>query len=218
MTLTEVLALAEAEPKRRVPTTTQMLLLAGLGVLLMIMGTLLRAWTQPRQSQPVPADQVSALLGGGAVSHDSALPAASGSRQQVSELEAYRLDLCARVASILSAVSGAGSVRVEITLASGPVKVYASDAYIEEAKGPDTTESRRETELVLAPDVSGKGQVPIHLMDEMPAVAGVLVVASGASDSTVRRELAEAAATLLGVGAHRVKVVAGTTHGATQGR
>ena len=209
--------MAEAEPKRRVPTTTQMLLLAGLGVLLMIMGTLLRAWTQPRQSQPVPADQVSALLGGGAVSHDSALPAASGSRQQVSELEAYRLDLCARVASILSAVSGAGSVRVEITLASGPVKVYASDAYIEEAKGPDTTESRRETELVLAL-TSGKGQVPIHLMDEMPAVAGVLVVASGASDSTVRRELAEAAATLLGVGAHRVKVVAGTTHGATQGR
>ena len=36
-------------------------------------------------------------------------------------------------------------------------------------------------------------------MDEMPAVA-VLVVASGASDSTVS-ELAEAAATLLGVGA-----------------
>ena len=46
-----------------------------------------------------------------------------------------------------SAVSGAGSVRVEITWLRARSR-YASDAYIEEAKGPDTTESRRETELV----------------------------------------------------------------------
>lgn len=215
------MALGDKETKRRNPTIT-LLLLAGLGVLLMIAGTLLRAAQEPAPSEAVPVGQsqgATASTGptaGGAGSPGAAAATAAGSalaRSQVSEAEAYRLDLCARVASILSAVSGAGAVRVEITLEAGHGRVYATDSFVEESKASDSAESRRETTMVLAPDVSGKGQSPIQLKEEMPKVAGVLVVASGAADSGVRLELAEAAATLLGVGAHRVKVVAASTQG-----
>lgn len=204
--------MGDSEPKRRSSTMT-LLLLAGLGVLLMLAGALLRAAQNPAPAGTVPAAQAQASPAAKPDSDALGASVAALARVQVSEAEAYRLELCARVASILSAVHGAGTVRVEITLEVGHSTVYASDSLVEESKTSDSTESRRETTMVLTPDVSGKGQSPVQLREEMPKVAGVLVAAPGAADSAVRLELAEAAATLLGVGAHRVKVVAASTQG-----
>lgn len=203
------MAVGEGESKRRSPTMT-LLLLAALGVLLMIAATLLRAAQNGRT--PVAPSATSAE-GASRAATTAAVATTALARPQLSEAEAYRQDLCARLASILSSVSGAGNVRVEITLEAGHGRVYASDSLVEESKAADTTESRRETTVVLTPDVSGKGQSPIQLREEMPKVAGVLVVAPGASDSAVRLELTEATATLLGVGVHRVRVVAASTQG-----
>ena len=44
--------------------------------------------------------------------------------------------------------------------------------------------------------------------EQAPRLAGVLVAAPGSADSGVKRELARATQTLLGVPAHRVMVVA----------
>ena len=72
-----------------------------------------------------------------------------------------------------------------------------------------SSERRQTRDVVLSTDSqSGRGQVPVLVLERAPRIAGVLVAAPGAADSGVKRELARAAQTLLGVPAHRVMVVA----------
>lgn len=194
--------MGESKAERRAPSVVQMLLLAALGVLLMLAGTLIRSSGSTRAPEDGGAKPV-------------AQAQAISAPRAATEAERYRVELAQRLATMLSAVEGAGAVRVDVTLASGPGKVYAQNSTVEEKTSEDqgtgqtrrTSESRRTTEVVLAPDQAGKGQAPVVVREEMPGIAGVLVCAPGAGDPKVRRELAEAAATLLGVGVHRVKVV-----------
>ena len=55
---------------------------------------------------------------------------------------------------------------------------------------------------------SSKAESPVIIGEEIPEVAGVLVVATGAFDSKVKMELANAVEALLGVASHRVVVLA----------
>ena len=132
-------------------------------------------------------------------------------------MERYRSELESRCEAILSKVEGAGAVSVRITLAGGSFREYAQNSAIEEsiheeqASGQTkrSSERRQTRETVLATEPqSGRGQVPVLVTEQAPRIAGVLVAAPGAADSGVKRELARAAQTLLGVPAHRVMVVA----------
>jgi stage III sporulation protein AG len=132
-------------------------------------------------------------------------------------VERYRSELESRCEAILSKVEGAGAVNVRITLAGGSSREYAQNSVTEESINEEqasgqtkrSSERRQTREVVLSTDSqSGRGQVPVLVTEQAPRIAGVLVGAPGAADSGVKRELARAAQTLLGVPAHRVMVVA----------
>lgn len=189
------------------PGVKSLLLLAAVGVMLIIVGSLLRTGTS-RESQQTPAPDGAAVSGKQSASGDMAGGAA---------LERYRSDLESRCEAILSKMEGAGAVSVQITLGGSSSRDYAENSVVEEritdeqASGQTkrSSERRRTRELVLSTDPSsGRGQVPVLEGEQAPRIVGVLVAAPGAADSAVKRELAQATQTLLGVPAHRVMVVA----------
>ena len=119
-----------------------------------------------------------------------------------------------RLESILRSVEGVGNVRVMITLASGPQKVYAqnvvqSDSSVSET---DSAGGRREQR-----DISGQhtmttitrdgNQEPVLIREYEPVVEGVIIAAQGANDARIRQELGAAAQTVLGLEAHQVQVL-----------
>lgn len=201
------------------PGVKPLLLLAAVGVILIILGSVLHTGTS-RQSQQSPTNiGGSASTGLDASAGDLAAASLGTSAGVVggTTMERYRSDLESRCESILSKVDGAGAVSVRITLAGSSSREYAEDFLVEERTSEEqassqtkrSSERRQTRDVVLSTDpASGRGQVPVLVREQAPRIAGVLVAAPGAADSGVKRELARAAQTLLGVPAHRVMVVA----------
>ena len=98
-----------------------------------------------------------------------------------------------RLAAVLSQIEGAGEVEVFLTVRSEGELVVATET-TEHADGSVTT----------SPVLSG-GE-PIVLEECLPAVTGVLIVAEGADDLSVRFNLLEAAASVLDINQSLIKV------------
>ena len=98
-----------------------------------------------------------------------------------------------RLAAVLSQIEGAGEVEVFLTVRSEGELVVATET-TEHADGSVTT----------SPVLSG-GE-PIVLEECLPAVTGVLIVAEGADDLSIRFNLLEAAASVLDINQSLIKV------------
>jgi stage III sporulation protein AG len=121
------------------------------------------------------------------------------------------------LAETLSQVAGAGQVSVRVFLDSGPRYEYARKTADDTRTTQEsdrsgtsriTSERREEGEVTVRRGGSGGEDVPVVVMTHLPAVRGVLVVAGGAADPTVRAELSRAVQTALGLPPHRVTVLA----------
>lgn len=130
--------------------------------------------------------------------------------------DTYEQQLEERTAAVLQEVRGAGSVVVDITLEHHGLKEYAQDTTSEQTVSSErdseggtrqVTTVKEDSRMVLLKSGSASGESPVVVKEEAPAVKGVLVVAEGAQDSAVRRELAQAVETLLGVPPHKVMVL-----------
>lgn len=117
---------------------------------------------------------------------------------------------------ILSKIQGAGKVSVVVSLEQGATYEYGYD----ETQASEVTEERdanggtrtvTQTNVTRATVVLNQGSAsqPVLVSVDLPPLAGVVVVASGARDSNVKALLSQAVQTLYGVPAHRVMVVAG---------
>ena len=113
--------------------------------------------------------------------------------------DGYIRDLEARLSSALSDVSGAGKVKVVISAVGGNTTLIATD--VTTLKGSNGVEIR-ETPVLIG------GKVVV-LGEKYPEISGVLIVASGADDISVRTELIEAAATLLSIDRKKIQVLTG---------
>lgn len=117
----------------------------------------------------------------------------------------------------LMQLHGVQRVHVAVTLAGGPRKVLAETVTTERRMnepsggGSGTTGSvideRSSREPVLVRNDQVRQESPIVLVEQMPAIEGVVIVTDAASDSRLRLEIARAVATLLGVASHRVYVL-----------
>jgi len=205
------------------PGVKPLLLLAAVGVILIILGSVVRTGTSSRSQEPSVQGSGAASVGLDAGGNGSAGDLAAASVGASSGLiggtavDRYRSELESRCEAILSKVEGAGAVSVRITLAGGSSREYAANSTVEESVNEEQasgqtkrfSERRATRTVVLSTDSqSGRGQVPLLVAEQAPRIAGVLVAAPGAADSGIKRELARAAQTLLGVPAHRVMVVA----------
>ena len=143
----------------------------------------------------------SGLFGGGKNTNKSSGRTEEEQTGEFSNTEEARM-LEARLEDILSQMQNAGQVRVMVTFDNAQEKVIAADEQkssgssgISEASRPVKTSG------------SG-GESPIILTERMPKICGVIVIAEGAADISVRFSLAAAVSTVLGIDENSVEVFA----------
>ena len=115
------------------------------------------------------------------------------------------------VAAVLAQIKGAGRVVVDLHLATTEESVWLYREERQERatpaeRGGETRELTIRREPVFQRK-SGGEEAPVLSGKKAPVITGVLVVAEGAADPVIQRQLAEAAAVLLGVALHRVIVL-----------
>ena len=125
--------------------------------------------------------------------------------------EEYASYLENKLCNVLAHISGAGKIKVMITLACGVEYIYATNTTEETTSqttnGNTTTKQTKKDEILLV-SVSGKSS-PIILQENLPKVSGVLVVASGAKNISVRLELQKAVEALLEVDSKDIEILVG---------
>ena len=110
-----------------------------------------------------------------------------------------------RLKNVLSCIRGAGEVEVMITYDTGaqiiPAMSTDTQTGITRSSGTGTesiTENRTESSRPATVSQTG-GNEAIVLTEKQPVVRGVIVIAEGAADITVRMNLQNAVRTVLGV-------------------
>ncbi len=113
--------------------------------------------------------------------------------------------------NILEKISGAGNVSVSIYIDSSGEKILAEDekkeSEVSESNGSKKETQSGEYQIITSSGSSlGGSSAPYVVQEKLPYPIGVLVVAEGASDITVRNEIYEAVKALYGLSANRIKV------------
>jgi stage III sporulation protein AG len=166
------------------------LLLVGVGIGFMLWGGILQS-SPPTPSPELPVKGLTLL---------------ESAEEHWSESRLER-----EVAAVLSQIEGVGRVVVDLHLATTEETIWLYREERQERVNPSEQggESRELTirrEPVLRRK-SGGEEAPVHSGKKAPVIGGVLVVAEGATDPALQRQLGEAAAVLLGVALHRVVVL-----------
>lgn len=112
----------------------------------------------------------------------------------------------AQLEAVLSKIKGVGDVSVAIEYDSSGKKEYAYNEEVSESTsgsdGDVATETTTRKEMVL---LNGDSQ-GVLITDTPGKILGVLVVAEGASDASVREQIQNAVTACLDVGANRVAI------------
>lgn len=112
-------------------------------------------------------------------------------------------------------VEGAGKVRVLITLKESEEQVLARDGTLESQETVETdasggnrhvVESREEKSVIRTVDDRGQ-DVPLVVKTVAPCVEGVVVIAQGADQAQVRRDIIEAIQVLFDIDMNRIAII-----------
>ena len=138
--------------------------------------------------------------------------AAPASMQSAVEQTASRDALEVRLIEVLSKIRGAGKVDVLVTYeTTGEIVTAVSSRTDEEVRdaiaGQDSS-SQRSVSTVTEPALvkNEAGQTPIVLSEKEPTVRGVIVVAEGAAQLSVRRDLQNAVRAVTGAAISKIEV------------
>lgn len=130
-------------------------------------------------------------------------------------LQEYTRNLEKQTAEMLSQVQGVGEVSVMITLKSGNRKIIEKDESeasqsTQEGEGGDaqrvSEDVTREEASVYLQNEDGSSE-PYVSSELYPEIEGVAVIAGGADNAVVRRDITEAVQALFGVEAHKIKIM-----------
>ena len=102
------------------------------------------------------------------------------------------------LAELLSRIDGAGQVRVMLSIAEGEETLYQTDL--------ETDGDRAQQQTVLA-ESGASAEAPVERKTIGVVYRGAVVVAEGGDRASVRLSLAEAVASLTGLGTDRITVV-----------
>lgn len=126
----------------------------------------------------------------------------------------YEDALESKVGNLLAQIKGAGAVSVSITLERSSKQEHARNT-IKETKtiqekdntgGIRTTTETKESQQVLLSKENGADR-PVMVQEYQPIIKGVLVVAEGAHDSTVKASLTRAIEAGLGIPSYKITVL-----------
>lgn len=113
-----------------------------------------------------------------------------------------------KLQDILEDISGAGRVRVKITLQSDNIKEWQSDSRTIKRTNNGSSELTEEEKTIL-PNQRNDGGSGLLQAEQAPLIRGVVVTSSGADNGAICEILSKTAATLLNLPEHRVLVVLG---------
>lgn len=175
--------------KIRSTLNLKLVLLAALGIVLMIVGGMVN--TTPKPKIETVGEVTKPVV-----------------------VRSFESELEARLANLLSQVKGAGSVSVSITIESSGSSEHAKNIVKESkitqekdtAGGVRTTTETKESEQVLLSKENGVDK-PVMVRETKPVIKGVLVVAEGAYDSTVKANLTRAVEAVLGIPVYKITVL-----------
>ncbi len=141
-------------------------------------------------------------------------PSPSDSAANTQYSSQTELEVEDRLEAVLSSIRGAGRVEVMITYETGPEIVTAMNTDTntnrsETVENDKESKTEQQTESKKPATVSGNGgSEPIVITEKQPAVRGVIVVAEGADNISVRMDLQRAVQTVLNVPAANIEVFA----------
>ncbi len=124
--------------------------------------------------------------------------------------EEYKESLAQEAEEALSKIEGAGNVRVILSFESTGKSVIArnSQSKTQTDTGNNDNKETKETAENVVVYGQGQNEKPYVTEEKMPLPSGILVIAQGAKNESVRYELYEAVKALYGISAHRIKITA----------
>ncbi len=115
--------------------------------------------------------------------------------------------LSEELTEIISSIEGVGECNVMITLQTTKESVYAENT---ESTSTDSSNSENNEYVIYD---SENGDSPLLLKEEMPQVAGVVVVCAGGDSDAVREKITNCVCALFSISSGRVSVAKLTTEG-----
>lgn len=119
-----------------------------------------------------------------------------------------------KLKNILAQVEGVGKVNVVVTLKSTSEKILATDEEYaqEQLEETDSSGGSRSSSTTSGSSTNifydtSQGSQPYVKLENMPEVEGIIIVAQGGGDGTVASNITSAVEALLGVPAHKIKVL-----------
>ncbi|MGN1227949.1 MAG: hypothetical protein ACI4TX_04830 [Christensenellales bacterium] len=125
----------------------------------------------------------------------------------VSSSSTYASELESKLCKVLSNVAGAGNVHVMITLESGAEIIVATSKEERTNTSSSSNSTNQSVTVIETPVIVNKE--PIVLMEILPKIKGVIVVAQGANDVAVRLELLRAVQALIDVDSNQIEIFVG---------
>ena len=131
----------------------------------------------------------------------------------------YEETLETRLAQILEGMDGVGNVQVMITFQDQGESVVEKDVTMRQdagtgssGAGSSNSGSRESSESTVFSQSDGD-ETPFVNKEILPKIDGVLIVAEGGADASVRKNISEAVEALFGLDAHKIKIVKMKTKG-----
>ncbi len=193
-------------PPAQARTAAYLLAAAAVGIALLGLPDLMRP------SAPAIEPGGAGGAGQGGLMAATSLPAPASS-----EGPAYAEAIERELEAVLGLMEGVGSVKVFITWERGPERVLAFDETVEQrepaaptdaSRSPSVAERRLQRQLAIVRDSDGRRESPVVLTERSAVVRGVMVVADGARDPSVRLAIQRAVSAALGVAPYRIHVEA----------
>ena len=122
----------------------------------------------------------------------------------------YEEELEYKLEEILGELAGAGQTKVMVTTSTSDERVLAEEV-VEVIQDTDETDKSGRTKSNSKQDVERKvvmqkGDTPFVIKENRPQIEGVLVLAKGADNATVKNAIIQAVASVLGVPVHKIAV------------
>lgn len=118
----------------------------------------------------------------------------------VSDYSGYEEKTEERLRELISAIDGAGGVKVMVTLESGNENVYAVE---QSGDSSSSSESYDKKYVIVEKDGTDSG---LMLKVVEPQIRGVAVICTGADSAEVRSEIIDTVTAVLGVSSTRVSI------------
>jgi len=135
----------------------------------------------------------------------------ASSATENSEIAALEKSTEEKISQCLASIQGVGQAKALVTFSSGIKREYAFDKRVttKTSKQTDKDGGISEVEEVTETSqlVMAGNSTPVIISEQRPEIAGVLIIAKGASDPKIREQITLAVKTLLNIDAAKVSVV-----------